>query len=140
MEQARPGRTLALLAATIALGLATRRFPGAFPDLIARYGGDALWAAMVLWFVVLLRPRLAVRRAALVAISIAAAVELSQRYHAPWIDAVRATRMGALALGQGFLWSDLVCYAVGVGLAAALELALRARVSRTSTPASTRRA
>ncbi len=138
MDQSRTGRTLALLAATIALGLATRRFPGAFPDLVARFGGDTLWAAMVLWLVVLFRPRLAVSRAALVAIGIAVAVEVSQRYHAPWLDALRATRLGALALGQGFLWSDLVCYVVGVALAAALELSLRARVSRTSIPASTR--
>lgn len=127
MEPARSGRTLALLAATIALGLATRRIPGAFPEFVARYGGDTLWAAMVLWIVVMLRPRLAVPRAALAAIGIAFAVEFSQRVHIPWLDALRATRIGALALGQGFLWSDLVCYAVGVALAAALELALRAR-------------
>lgn len=140
MEQARPGRTLALLATTIALGLATRRFPGAFPEVVSRYGGDTLWAAMVLWIVVLVRPRLAVPRAALVALGLAYAVEVSQTYHAPWLDALRATRMGALALGQGFLWTDLVCYSAGVGLAAALEFALRAHVSRASTPASTRRA
>lgn len=140
MERPRPGRTLALLATTIALGLATRRFPGVFPEFVARYGGDTLWAAMVLWIVVLIRPRLTVPRAALLALGIAVAVEVSQRYHAPWLDALRATRVGALALGQGFLWSDLLCYAAGVGLAAMLEFARRARVGRTSTPASTRSA
>jgi hypothetical protein len=42
-------------------------------------------------------------------------------YHAGWIDAIRATRLGGLILGYGFLWSDLVCYAAGVGLGAILE-------------------
>jgi len=50
---------------------------------------------------------------------------VSQLYHAPWLDAVRATRPGALALGQGFLWSDLACYAAGVGAAALIDLSMR---------------
>ena len=48
-------------------------------------------------------------------------VEVSQLYQAPWINALRATRIGALALGQGFLWSDVVCYALGVTLAVAVD-------------------
>ena len=32
-------------------------------------------------------------------------VELSQLYHAPWIDELRQIRLAALLLGQGFLWS-----------------------------------
>ena len=49
------------------------------------------------------------------------AIETSQLYHAPWIDAIRRTRPGALVLGYGFLWSDLACYAAGVALATAVE-------------------
>ena len=43
-------------------------------------------------------------------------VELSQLYHAPWIDGLRQIRVAALLLGHGFLWSDLVCYGVAVGV------------------------
>ena len=49
-------------------------------------------------------------------------IELSQLYHAPWIDAIRRTRLGGLVLGYGFLWSDLACYAVGVVCGAFAEL------------------
>lgn len=127
---------LSLLVVTIALGLATRRFSLAFPLFVARYGGDALWAAMILWLVALLRPIAATRSLALVALGISFAVEISQLYRAPWVDAIRATRAGALVLGQGFLWSDLVSYSVGVLLAAALDAWLAsARVSRTATEA-----
>ncbi|MFM8818855.1 MAG: DUF2809 domain-containing protein, partial [Phycisphaerales bacterium] len=44
-----------------------------------------------------------------------------QLHHAPWIDGIRATRLGALVLGSGFLWSDIACYAVGVAGGAAGE-------------------
>lgn len=112
-----------LLAVTIALGLATRRFPSRFPSVVATYGGDALWAAMVYWLLAFLRPSASWRALAAGALGIASAVECSQLVHTPWLDAVRATRLGALVLGQGFLWSDLVAYAVGV-LAATLIDAL----------------
>lgn len=124
------GPYLGLLVGTVLLGLATRQFPFVFPEFIARYGGDALWAAMVYWLVALAGRAAAVHRVALSALAIAFVVETSQLYHASWIDAVRATRAGALVLGQGFLWSDLVCYAVGVAIAAGLDTAMRRRGSR----------
>ena len=46
---------------------------------------------------------------------------------APWLDALRATLFGRLVLGQGFLWSDLVCYAAGIAIGVVAELALRVR-------------
>jgi hypothetical protein len=119
--------------ATIALGLSTRQYPNAFPVVVARFGGDALWAGMVFWLLALWRRTVASPRLALAALAIAWAVELSQLYRAPWIDAVRATRGGALILGQGFLWSDLMSYVVGVALAAALDARLVRR--RHSVPA-----
>jgi hypothetical protein len=129
----RPTLYLGLLGATVLLGLATRQFPHAFPEFIARYGGDALWAAMVFWIAALARRRAASWKLALAAIAIAYAVEFSQMYRAPWIDALRATRGGALVLGQGFLWSDLVCYACGVMLASLIDAGIvRRQGSRAS--------
>ena len=55
------------------------------------------------------------------AMAFSVVIELSQLYHAPWIDSIRHTTLGGLILGFGFLWSDLACYAVGVGLGAAIE-------------------
>ncbi|HYW12873.1 MAG TPA: DUF2809 domain-containing protein, partial [Longimicrobium sp.] len=64
------------------------------------------------------------RRVATAAGIISLAVELGQLYHAPWIEAVRHTRLGGLVLGFGFLWSDLACYAVGIALAALIDRAI----------------
>jgi hypothetical protein len=110
-----------ILVVTIACGLASRRYGTMLPPFIARYAGDVLWATMVAWLMALLWPRVATSRLAVGALAIAVTVELTQLYRAPWLDAIRATPVGALALGQGFLWSDLACYAVGVSLAAFLD-------------------
>jgi len=80
-----------------------------------------LWAALVFWLLALGWRRAGTGRLAGGAIVVAFAVECSQLYHAAWIDSIRRTRIGALVLGSDFLWSDLVCYAVGVGIAAVLD-------------------
>ena len=126
---------LVLLLGTIALGLASRRYPAVQPAVVSTYAGDVLWASMVFWLLTLVRPTGEGRRVAARAFAIAVAVETSQRVHVPWLDALRATTLGALVLGQGFLWSDIVCYAVGVMLAAILDAVLAARRNRVLTGA-----
>lgn len=113
----------------IALGLATRMEPARFPDWIAIYGGDALWASTASLIAGILLPGMPTARRSAGAFAFAVAIECSQLYHAPWIDSIRATTPGALVLGSGFLWSDIACYAAGVVLVAVAESAAR-RASR----------
>jgi hypothetical protein len=120
---------LLLAIATVVAGLATRAFRGVLPDAIGAYAGDVLWAAMVYLLIAVLWNRAPIRRVAAGAAIFSLAIELSQLYHAPWISAVRQTRLGGLVLGFGFLWSDLACYAAGIALAAALDHRLTARSS-----------
>lgn len=49
-------------------------------------------------------------------------IEISQLYHAEWIDQIRDTSLGGLVLGYGFLWSDIAAYTLGVSSCAAIEL------------------
>ena len=109
---------LALLVITILLGLGSRRFAEHLPSLVAQYAGDVLWASMVFWWGTLFFREAGTGRLAAGAFAVCVVVELSQLYQAPWINALRNTTPGALVLGHGFLWSDLVCYALGVLLAA----------------------
>jgi hypothetical protein len=118
---------LALALAVVALGLASRRYRPALPPFVGAYAGDTLWAAMVFLLAAALRNRARTAVLAAGALLFAFGVEAAQLYHAPWIDAVRATRAGALVLGHDFVWSDLLCYAAGVCLAAAVDLLLRFR-------------
>jgi hypothetical protein len=121
---------LALALAAAALGLASRRFRPALSPWLGAYAGDALWAAMVFLLAAAAWPRARVSTLALGAVLFSFAVEAAQLYHAPWLDALRATRPGGLVLGHDFVWSDLLCYAAGVLLAAAADLALRSRAPR----------
>jgi hypothetical protein len=115
---------LTLLVGTIALGLASRRFAAQLPPFIAAYAGDALWAAMVFWLAAIAFPRARTGRLAAAALTFAIAIEVSQLLHAPWIDRLREAPLAGLVFGYGFLWSDLVCYAVGVAAAALVDRAL----------------
>jgi Protein of unknown function (DUF2809) len=118
---------LLALAVVIAAGLASRRWPQAQPVVVATYAGDVLWAMMVYGLVALAVPHAPSPLVAGRALVVAWTVELSQTLHLPWLDAVRQTRIGALLLGQGFLWSDLWCYAAGVALACLLDQVWRRR-------------
>jgi hypothetical protein len=102
------------------------------PAFVAAYAGDTLWAAMVYVTLLFIWPRLPVVQAAGWALGISFFVEISQLYRAPWIDEVRAHRVGALVLGHGFLWSDLACYSVGVLLAAGVDRLLTPRRTKHS--------
>lgn len=102
------------------LGVASRRFLGQYA-FIKLYVGDGLWALMVfLGFAFVFRHRSTVTLAAL-AFGFSVGIELSQLYHAPWIDRLRATTFGGLILGYSFVWSDLLCYGLGVGIGALLD-------------------
>ncbi|QDS98354.1 ribosomal maturation YjgA family protein [Adhaeretor mobilis] len=117
-------RRLAYLIATlivVTLGLASRHFGSSLPTLLADYAGDSLWALMVFFLVSCLWPCRQIALRAAVALSFAFLIEASQLYHAPWIDSLRATRLGGLVLGFGFLWSDLACYTVGVVFGAIVD-------------------
>ena len=94
----------------IPIGLATRQYGNEWMKL---YLGDVLWAAMIYWgfkFLFVQEPK----RTAFYALIFCFLIEFSQLYHEPWIDEIRNTRLGGLVLGFGFLWSDMVCYSVGV--------------------------
>jgi hypothetical protein len=114
---------LALCAITIAAGLSLRQFGYqlGLPFVVVKYSGSVLWGAMVfLLFGIVLAER---RRAtiAAVALTIAIAVELFRLWHAPALDAFRATATGALQLGRVFSLWNILAYACGIALAAAID-------------------
>jgi hypothetical protein len=88
------------------------------PDFCVLYVGDVLWGAMFFVLVGCVRPAATTRRLWLLATAVTELIELSQLYQAPWAQALRATRVGGLLLGHSFLWSDLLCVALGTSAAA----------------------
>jgi len=76
---------------------------------------------MMVWWVGVLWPAMSPYRRGGLALGICAVGEFSQRYHAPWLDALRATTAGRLVLGSGFDARDLAAYAAGVSVAVLLH-------------------
>ena len=111
----------------IGVGLLWRSPVLHLPPAVAKYGGSALWALLVFLLCGWLAPRLATGRMLVIAILIACAVEFSQLYHAPWIDQIRRTRMGALTLGSVFNWPDIPAYIFGIVAGAFAERLFRHR-------------
>src|SRR4051794_36523867 len=87
---------VALLVA--ALGLGSRRFGRFLPTFVAAYAGDTLWAVEAYVGILLLRPSISAGAAGVMALGLSLAVELSQLYHAPWLDRVRSQPIGGLIL------------------------------------------
>ncbi|MGI4860343.1 MAG: DUF2809 domain-containing protein [Janthinobacterium lividum] len=111
--------------AVIALGLLSRRYAFVFPTRFAKYPGDALYALMMFFGWGMLLPALSSRRIALLALGTSFAVEFSQLYRAPWIDAIRAHPLGHLVLGSGFSPRDLLAYIVGTTVGYGFERLVR---------------
>lgn len=99
---------------TIGLGLASRKFIFVFPDSIAPYIGDTLWAMMVYFGFRFLHPNGTLIKSLLLAFIFSYLIEFSQLYQADWINQIRASTLGGLVLGYGFLIQDLVSYAIGI--------------------------
>jgi len=106
----------ALVVIVILLGLGSRQYRQLLPGWVGLYAGDALWALMVFLGTGFLFTKWTTSKVAGIALLFAYGIEVSQLYHAPWIDAVRSTKLGGLVLGYGFLWSDLGDYLLGIAL------------------------
>jgi hypothetical protein len=120
----------ALIGGTITAGMVLRRVPMELPDAIVKHGGSILWAAMIYAIVSTLRGQWSPGQNIAVATVVAFAVELSQLYHQPAIDAFRTTRAGALLLGRVFSVVDLLVYGLAVMLAAIGDRAMRRWIAR----------
>lgn len=109
-----------LAVAVLLIGLASRHFSDDLP-FVRAYLGDVLWALMVFFGMALIFNRWPTRTVALAALLFSFGIESSQLYHASWIDSLRHTRLGGLVLGFGFVWTDLLCYTVGVAIGVAVD-------------------
>jgi uncharacterized protein DUF2809 len=75
---------------------------------------------MIVWWIGVAVPQVALRIRALAALAVCFAVESSQQFHTPMLDAIRRTVPGHLVLGSGYDPRDFVAYAAGVFAAALL--------------------
>jgi len=110
-----------LILLVITLGLSSRYFANYLPVWNKLYVGDSLWALMVFFMMGFLFKARTTFWVAVIALVFSYLIEFSQLYQATWINSLRANRIGGLVLGYGFLWSDLLCYTVGIAFGIMIE-------------------
>ena len=113
--------SFALVLVTIAGGLLIRFGPLGLPRFVVKYGGSMLWALTIYWVVSALFARWRVLSVALLAGSLATAVECVKLYHSPWIESFRLTLPGILLLGRVFSGWDILAYWLAVAVGAVLD-------------------
>lgn len=109
-------RYFILLISVIFLGIISRKI-----DFIPLCIGDFLYALMIY---ILTRIFLIKNKPILIAIFsllICYSIEILQLYQADWIITLRKTLFGRYVLGQGFLWTDIIAYTLGVAIASIIE-------------------
>ena len=118
-----PKRLLYALAALflVFFSLFLRKIWAWLPDWINIWIGDYCWAAMCYCAMIALFMPARKWNAVLGLIVFSWAVEASQLWHTPILDAFRATWLGGLLIGHGFLWSDMLAYPAGILSAYALD-------------------
>ena len=118
----------AAMAIVMAAGLASRSVLAAsLPGWVTKFTGDTLWALLVFLLLGFVFPQKRIAVLALAALAISFAVEVSQLYRAEWINQLRASRIGSLVLGRGWMATDLICYTVGIFIAMIGETILQHR-------------
>lgn len=112
---------LALLGATILLGLMvrTRHFPA--PHWFTKPAGDVLYATAAFWGWRLVLPSRFTRRALVATGLSCAAIEFLKLLPSPELAALRASSLGRLVFGVGFHWENLFYYVAGALLALGVE-------------------
>ena len=98
--------------------------------LLDKYAGDALYAALLYLLLRAGWPRWRARHAALISLILMAGIESFQLTGIPAAMARSGSvllKIGAIVLGTGFAWRDLLAYAVGIGAVWLCEAALARR-------------
>lgn len=114
-----------LICCIIFIGITSRQIP-----VIPLYIGDVLWAVMIFFIVRFILIKSNIKVVTITSLVICYLVEASQLYQAEWINIIRNTLLGKLILGQGFLWSDIAAYSVGVIIAFVIELLISIKVKK----------
>lgn len=115
-----------LILIVIALGITSRKIYG-IPTLF----GDTLYAVMIYFGMRMLFINLNLKKTAILALLFCFVIEFLQLYSAEWMLEIRRTTLGHYALGQGFLWSDLPYYSLGIVIGFLIDNNLIKKVLKT---------
>ena len=108
-----------IIGSVILLGILSRKIEG-----IPTFFGDTLYAVMVYFGMRLFFINKSSKMTIVLALVFCYCIEFLQLYRAEWMLTIRRTTLGHFALGQGFLWSDLGYYSLGIIIAFLIDFNL----------------
>ena len=94
------------------LGIVSRKIAD-----IPLFFGDILYAILIYFGIRLLFIHWHIYKTFLVSLLFCFSIEILQLVKFDWLVTLRTTTLGHYILGQGFLWSDLICYFIGTTFA-----------------------
>lgn len=107
---------LIITIAVIILGIFSRKM-----ECIPTFFGDTSYAVMIFFGFRIIFIKNSLKKTAVIALVFCFCIEFLQLYRDEWILSIRNTTLGHYALGQGFLWSDLIYYSIGIIIAFILD-------------------
>jgi hypothetical protein len=119
--------TLLLMAGLVPVGLASKFYAGPGAWWSRAYLGGVLYEVFWCLAAFLLWPRARLWVIAAWVLAVTSALEVLQLWHPAWLQALRASFLGAALLGATFAWWDFACYGLGVLLAWGIMGWLRGR-------------
>ena len=101
-----------LILFVLILGILSRKISN-----IPLFIGDVLYAVLIYFGLRFLFIHLKTHKTFLLSLLFCFSIEILQLVQIDWLIAIRKTTLGHYILGEGFLWSDLLCYIIGTLLA-----------------------
>ena len=99
-------------------------------DLLPSFIGDGLWSMVVFCCWRILLPKLKLFYIAAASLATSYLIEFSQMIKWEWLVGLRSTFIGHMILGQGFLWTDLIAYTIGIVIIFFISLLLERNLDR----------
>jgi len=116
-----------IIVSVIILGILSRKIGG-----IPTFFGDTLYAVMIYFGLRMLFINNSSKMTIVLALVFCFCIEFLQLYRAEWLLTIRRTTLGHYVLGQGFLWSDLAFYTLGILIAFLIDFNLVKKINVTN--------
>ncbi len=107
---------LICLVFTVIFGLATKFYEGMFSEWLNNSFSSIFYEAFWIFLVIFIRPQLPPGWVALWVFIVTSFLEFIQLWKPPFLQAIRATLIGRLLLGNTFVWWDFLYYILGCTL------------------------
>ena len=101
-----------LIVLVLILGILSRKISD-----IPLFIGDVLYAVLIYFGLRFLFIHFKTYKIFLLSLLFCFSIEILQLVQIDWLIAIRKTTLGHYILGEGFLWSDLLCYIIGTLMA-----------------------